>query len=179
MVEDLIFLDEFGINLAMTRTHARAPLGERAKITEPFPHGSNISVISAMGVHGVCAPLMLEGAVNSEVFEVYVQHLLVPCLRPGHIVLLDNVKFHYAPKAIELIEAAGARVLYLPAYSPDFNPIEGCISKLKTALRSFKARTRRKLTNALAKALALVTKEDIRGWFEHCGYVFSLKCKPL
>jgi transposase len=163
----------------MTRPHARAPLGERVRVTEPFHHGSNLSVISAMGVHGVCAPLRIEGAVNSEVFALYVQHLLAPCLRPGHLVLLDNVKFHYAPKAIELIEAAGARVLYLPAYSPDFNPIEGCISKLKTALRAFKARTKRKLTNALAKALALVTIEDIHGWCEHCGYVFSLNCKPL
>jgi transposase len=172
--EDLIFLDEFGINLTMARTHARAPLGERAHVTEPFHHGSNISVISALGMHGVCAPLTIEGAINSEVFELYVKHLLVPCLRPGNLVLLDNVKFHYAPKAIELIEAAGARVLHLPAYSPDFNPIDGCISKLKTALRSFKARTKRTLTSALANALALVTKEDIHGWFEHCGYVFSL-----
>ena len=174
-MEDLIFLDEFGINLTMTRTYARAPLGERVKVTEPFHHGSNISVISALGLHGVCAPMTIEGAVNSEVFVLYVQHLLVPCLRPGHLVLLDNVKFHYAPKAIELIEAAGASVLHIPAYSPDFNPVEGCISKLKTALRSFKARTKRKLTNALAQALALITKDDIRGWFEHSGYVFSLK----
>jgi transposase len=174
-MEDLIFLDEFGINLAMTRTHGRAPLGERVKVTEPFHHGSNISVISALGLQGVCAPMTIEGAINSEVFALYGRHLLVPCLRPGNIVLLDNVKFHYAPKAIELIEAAGARVLHIPAYSPDFNPIEGCISKLKTALRSFKARTQRKLTNALAKAMALVTEGDIRGWFEHCGYVFSLK----
>jgi transposase len=174
-MEDLIFLDEFGINLALTRTHARAPLGERVYVTEPFHHGSNISVISALGLHGVCAPMTIEGAVNSEVFELYVKHLLVPCLRPGHLVLLDNVKFHYAPKAIELLEAAGASVLHIPAYSPDFNPIEGCISKLKTALRSFKARTKRKLTNALAKALALITQDDIRGWFEHSGYVFSLK----
>lgn len=173
-MEDLIFLDEFGINLTMTRTHARAPLGERAQVTEPFHHGSNLSVISALGWYGVCAPMTIEGAVNSEVFELYVKHLLVPCLRPGHLVLLDNVKFHYAPKALELIEAAGARVLHLPAYSPDFNPLEGCIAKLKTALRSFKARTKRKLTNALAKALALITQDDIRGWFEHCGYVFSL-----
>lgn len=171
---DLIFLDEFGINLVMTRTHARALLGERVKVTEPFHQGPNISVISALGVHGVCAPMTIEGAVNSEVFELYVRHLLVPCLRPGHIVLLDNVKFHYAPKALELIEAAGARVLHLPAYSPDFNPIEGCIAKLKTALRSFKARTKRNLTRALAKALARITTADIRGWFEHCGYVFSL-----
>ena len=159
----------------MTRTHARAPLGERAKVTEPFHHGGTISVISALGVHGVCAPMMIEGAVNSEVFALYVEHLLVPCLRPGHIVLLDNVKFHYAPRALELMEAAGAKVLHLPAYSPDFNPIEGCIAKLKATLRSFKARTQRKLSNALAKAIALVTESDIRGWFEHCGYVFSLK----
>ena len=175
MREDLLFLDEFGINLTMTRTHARAPLGERVQVTEPFHHGTNLSVISALGLHGVCAPMTIEGAVNSEVFELYVKHLLVPCLRPGNLVLLDNVKFHYAPKAIELIEAAGASVLHIPAYSPDFNPIEGCISKLKTALRSFKARTKRTLTNALAKALASITKDDIRGWFEHCGYVFSLK----
>jgi len=175
VTENLIFLDEFGLNLTMTRTHARAPLGARATVTEPFPHGSTISVISALGVHGVCAPMTIEGAVNSEVFELYVKHLLVPCLRPGNIVLLDNVKFHYAPKAIALMEATGARVLHLPAYSPDFNPIEGCIAKLKTALRSFKARTQRKLTTALAKALALVTDGDIRGWFEHCGYVNSLK----
>jgi transposase len=173
-VEDLIFLDEFGITLTMTRTHARAPLGERAYVTEPFHYGSNISVISALGPQGVCAPMMIEGAINSEVFELYVQHLLVPRLRPGHLVVLDNIKFHYAPQALALIEAAGARVLHLPAYSPDFNPIEGCIAKLKTALRSFKARTQRTLTTALAKALALITQEDIQGWFEHAGYLFSL-----
>lgn len=174
-MEDLIFLDEFGINLAMTRTHARAPLGERAQVTEPFHHGGNISVISALGVQGICAPMTIEGAVNSEVFALYVEHLLVPCLRPGHLVLLDNVKFHYAPKAIELIEAAGAEVVHIPAYSPDLNPIEECISKIKETLRSLKARTKRKLSNALAQALALVTEDDIRGWFEHCGYIFSLK----
>jgi len=174
-MEDLIFLDEFGINLAMTRTYARAPIGERVRVTEPFHHGSNLSVIGALGVHGVCAPMTIAGAVNSEVFALYVEHLLVPCLRPGKIVLLDNVKFHYSPKAIELIEAAGAEVWHTPAYSPDLNPIEECISKIKETLRSFKARTKRKLYNALAKAIALVTEDDICGWFEHCGYVFSLK----
>jgi transposase len=174
-MEDLSFLDEFGINLARTRTHARAPRGARVKVLEPFHHGSNSSVINALGVHGVCAPMRIEGAVNSEVFAVYVKHLRVPCLRPGNLVLLDNGKFPYAPKALELIEAVGASGLSIPAYSPDFNPIEGGISKLKTALRSFTARTKRKLTNALAKALAWITKDDICGWFEHCGYVFSLK----
>jgi len=87
----------------------------------------------------------------------------------------DAPKFHYAPKAIELIEAAGAEVLHIPAYSPDLNPIEECIAKIKETLRSLKARTQRKLSNALAKAIALVTEDDIRGWFEHCGYIFSLK----
>ena len=115
MREALIFVDEFGINLTMTRTHARAPLGARAHVTEPFPHGSNMSVISALGLHGVCAPMMIEGAVNSEVFALYVKPLLVPCLRPGTLVLLDNVKFHYSPRAIEWIEAAGACVVHLPA----------------------------------------------------------------
>ncbi len=129
----------------------------------------------ALRISHECCPMTIAGAVNSEVFALYVEHLLVPCLRPGNLVLLDNVTFHYAPRAIELIEAAGASVLHLPAYSPDFNPIEECIAKIKETLRSFKARTQRKLSNALAKALALVTEDDIRGWFEHCGYVFSLK----
>ena len=90
-------------------------------------------------------------------------------------VLLDNVKFHYSPRAIALIEGTGATILHIPAYSPDLNPLEGCIAKINATLRSFKARTKRTLTNALAKAIALVTEGDIRGWFEHCGYVFSLK----
>jgi transposase len=170
----LIFLDACGLNLTMTRTPARAPSGERVQGTAPFHPGGNLSVIRALGGHGVCAPRLSEGAVNSEVLTLYVEQLLAPCWRPGPRVLLDHGKFPYAPKALELREATGARVEQLPAYSPDFNPLAGCIAKLKTALRTFKARTQRKLTHALAKALALVTEADIRGWFEHCGYVFSL-----
>jgi transposase len=119
--------------------------------------------------------MTIEGAINSEVFELYVTHRLVPCLGPGNLGLLDNVKFHYSPRAIEGLGAAGARVVHLPAYSPDLHPSEEGIAKIKEALRSFKARTKRKLYNALAKALALVTEEDSRGGFDHCGYVFSLK----
>ncbi len=158
----------------MTRTRARSPIGKRAAMLEPFNHGQNISSIGAMGLRGVCAPLMIEGAVNTEVFDLYVEHMLVPVLRVGDIVLLDNVKFHYSKRAISLIEAAGAKVVHIPAYSPDVNPIEHCIAKLKETLRSLKARTKRKLSNALAKAIGKVTTEDIRGWFKHCGYVFSL-----
>jgi len=112
---------------------------------------------------------MIEGAFNSEIFAVYVEQMRLPCLRPGAILVLNNIKFHYSPKALALIEAAGVKVLYLPAYSPDFNPLEECISKIKTILRRCKAQTQRKLYNALAKAIVLVTENDILGWFKHCG----------
>ena len=158
----------------MTRTRARAPMGQRAEVVEPFKRGSNFSVISAMGLQGVCASMMIEGAVDSQVFAAYVDHFLVPSLRAGNIVLLDKVKFHYSERAIKWIEATGATVIHLPAYSPDLNPIEEGISKIKETLRSLKARTKRKLYNALKKAIAMVTADDIRGWFEHCGYVSSL-----
>jgi len=171
----LIFLDEFGIHLAMTRTHARAPIGQRALVSEPFNPGTKLSVISALRLGGVEAPMMIEGAFNSEIFDLYVEQMLLPGLRAGMIIVLDNIKFHYSPRAIAVLEAAGVKVLYLPAYSPEFNPLEECISKIKAALRSFKARTPRKLYNALAKAIALVTENDILGWFKHCGYVFSFK----
>jgi transposase len=157
----------------MTRARARAPIGQRAEVVEPFQRGSHVSVISALGLQGVGASMMIEGAIDTPAFDAYVDHFLVPTLRPGNIVLLDNAKFHYSKSAIQSIEAAGAAVLYLPAYSPDFNPIEECISKIKETLRSLKARTQRKLYHALKKAMALVTGDDIRGWFEHCGYIYS------
>jgi transposase len=157
----------------MTRARARSPKGLRAETVEPFNRGQNISTIAAMGLRGVCAPMTIEGAINTEVFDLYVEHMLVPVLQPGDIVLLDNVKFHYSERAISLIEAAEAEVLHIPAYSPDFNPIEECISKIKETLRSLKARTKRKLYNALVKAIEKITAQDILGWFKHCGYVFS------
>jgi transposase len=170
----LVFVDEFAITITMTRTHARAPRGERAVVTEPFTYGRSVSVLSALSLRGVFAPMTIEGAVNGEIFDLYVEHLLAPALRGGDLVFLDNVKFHYSARAVSLIEATGARVEYLPAYSPDFDPIEECISKLKTILRTLKARTKRQLGSALKYALAQVTLEDIRGWFKHCGYTYSL-----
>ena len=158
----------------MTRTHARSLRGDRAVVTEPCNYGQSISVISALSLGGVFAPLTIEGAINSEVFDLYVEHLLAPALGAEDIVLLDNVKFHYSARAVSLIKATGARVEYLPAYSPDFDPIEECIAKLKTILRTLKARTQRTLSAALKYALAQVTIEDIRGWFKHCGYTYSL-----
>jgi transposase len=127
-----------------------------------------------MGLRGVCAPLRIAGAVNTEVFALYGEHLLVPVLRVGAIVLLANVKFPYSERAISLLDAAGAKVLPMPAYSPDFNPLEHGIAKITETLRSRKARTKRKRYHALAKAIEKVTPDDILGWFKPCGYVFSL-----
>ena len=158
----------------MTRTRARAPQGVRAEMEEPFQRGANFSTIAALGLDGVRAPFTIEGAFDREVFELWVRQMLVPALRKGDWVLLDNVQFHYSARAIEMIEAAGATVLHIPAYSPDFNPIEECFSKIKEYLRSAKARTERKLYLALAKALEKVTAADILSWFKHCGYVYSL-----
>lgn len=158
----------------MTRTHARSPQGARAEVTEPFNRGGNISVISSLSLAGVGATMSVEGAVDTLVFDAFVESFLVPTLLADDIVLLDNVKFHYSARAISLIEAAGASVLHIPAYSPAFNPIEECISKIKEFLRAAKARTKRKLLNALRKAIAKVSIEDVCGWFAHCGYTFSL-----
>jgi transposase len=157
----------------MTPTSARAPEGERAEVSEPFNQGSNISTIGSLSLSGVGPTMSIEGSVDTQVFDVYIEKCLVPSLLPGDTVLLDNVKFHYSARAIELIETTGARVIHIPAYSPDFNPIEECISKIKQALRKAKPRTLRRLLRALAKAIEKVTVDDICGWFAHCGYSFS------
>jgi transposase len=116
-----------------------------------------------MGLRGVCAPMSIEGAINTEVFDLYVEHMLVPVLQPGDIVLLDNVKFHYSGRAISLIEAAGAEVLHIPAYSPDLNPIEECISKIKETLRPLKARTKRNYTALWRKLLRKLLPKTFSG----------------
>jgi transposase len=157
----------------MSRTHARSLRGTRAIVSEPFQRGQNISVIGSLGLDGAGPTMAIEGAVDAVVFETYVEFFLVPTLCLDDIVVLDNVQFHHSARARQLIEAAGAKVLHLPAYSPDFNPIEECISKIKAILRSLKARTKRQLLNALAKALAKITIDDICGWFLDCGYVYS------
>jgi transposase len=172
--ERLIFRDEFGLHLGLTRLLARTPRGERVEMTEPFETGPNLSVISALVLGGVRAPFLIAGEINGEIFELYLRHFLIPELRPGDLVLVDRVSFHRGAGVAESIAQAGAWVELQPAYSPDFNPIEECISKLKLCLRSAKARTLRALRRALARALSQITREDIRGWFTHCGY----SCPP-
>jgi transposase len=170
----LVFVDEFGINRAMSRIYARAPRGERARVKEPTERGSNISVISALRLSGVGATMMIEGAVDTQVWDVYIERFLVPELKPGEIVMLDQVSFHGSLRAIGLIRAAGAQVEELPAYSPDFDPLEECISKVKGKLRSSRARTELGLLQALKRAIEKVTPKDIRGWFKHCGFTHLL-----
>jgi transposase len=169
-VARLWFIDEFGAHLALSRTYARAPRGCRAQVVERFDTGGNVSVISALTWAGVRAPLMIKGAINGEVLEGYVQHFLVPELRPGDIVIWDNVPTHKNERVRSLIAATGARLEPLPAYSPDLNAIEEGISKVKAELRRAKADTLRKLGNALKRAFGKITRQDIRGWFKHAGY---------
>lgn len=172
--EQLIFVDEFSLHTALTPEYGRAPRGTRVVLAEPFER-QRVSVIAALSLCGVAAPLTLPGAFDTDAFDAWVEQVLVPVLCPDDIVILDNVRFHFAGRAVSLIEAAGCRVVPLPPYSPDFNPIENCISKIKQVLRKAKARTLRNLYRALRQALTTITPEDIVGWFVHCGYIYSFE----
>ena len=170
LVERLKFLDESGSNLALTRLFGRAAKGVRVVEGVPQNYGENITMLAAIGISGVLAPLTINGAVDGAVFLVYVREVLCPTLSAGDIVVMDNLGAHKVAGVAEAIAAQGARVEYLPPYSPDYNPIEHCWSKIKTALRKAKARTREDLEAALKAALLQITEADVRAWFAHCGY---------
>jgi transposase len=170
-----LFVDESAVNTAMTRRYGRAPRGERVHDSAPRNYGSHTSVIGAMGLRGLVAMLTVEGAVDTLCFDAYLERVLGPRLRRGDVVVLDNLGAHRASRIEEVAEGRGARVLWLAPYSPDFSPIEQCWSKIKAFLRGAKARTGEGLDKALAQAINLVTKADIRGWFKHCGYSLARK----
>lgn len=170
-VADLVFLDETGTNTAMTQRYARAPRGERANGSAPRNHGPNTTLLGCLTRTGIGPAMLVEGATTTEVFTAYVEHLLVPWLRPGQIVILDNLSAHLGDRVRQLVEAAGCQVRYLPAYSPDFSPIEWAFSKLKTWLRAAMAHTRDELERAIAAGLDRITAEDADGWFYGCGYI--------
>lgn len=150
----LVFIDESGFNLAMTTLYARSPKGQRAHGHVPKNRGDNTSLIAAMSLdEGVMAAMTLSGAVDSVAFEVWLREVLAPQLHPGQVVVLDNLSVHKRQAVRELIEAKGCEVLFLPSYSPDFNPIELAFSKLKAFVRQQKARTREALDEAIAAAL--------------------------
>jgi transposase len=168
--EHLKFIDESGVNLAMTRRYGRAPRGERVVGAVPQNYGANVTMLAALSLQGVEAVMTIDGATDAEVFRAYVEHVLGPTLTPGDIVIMDNLRAHKVAGIRERIEASGARLIYLPPYSPDLSPIEPCWSKLKTLLRTAQARTRDALDVAIQQVLAAVTSSDADGWFHHCGY---------
>ncbi len=170
-VRRLKFVDESGVNLAMTRLYGRAPKGERVVGSVPQNYGQNVTVLAALGPQGLHAMMTVEGATDADVFRAYVKHVLGPTLAPGDIVVLDNLGAHKAVGIQQMLARRRVRLLYLPPYSPDLSPIEPCWSKVKTGLRAAKARTREALDAALSQALATVTPVDAYNWFRHCGYV--------
>ena len=153
----------------MDRTHGRAPSGVRVDGPVPHGHWKMVTLTAAVRLEGVGACLAFDGATDSAAFETYIGRCLAPTLRPGDIVVMDNLPCHKSAEVARLIEAAGARVRYLPAYSPDLNPIERLFSKLKAWLRSAGARTVEGLIEAMGDALRAVRAGDIVGWFGHSG----------
>jgi transposase len=166
----VVFIDETGATTAMGRTYGRAPAGERVQAPAPGAW-KNVTLISGMRRAGVVAPIALPGATDRQVFETYVKQALVPELGARDVVVWDNLASHNSASAIAAIEAVGARVMPLPAYSPDLTPIEEMFSKIKEGLRSIAARTVEGVIGAMGKVLNQITPDDIRGWFhDRCPY---------
>jgi transposase len=165
-----VFVDETGANCGMTPTYARAPRGRRARGRGPAQRGTNVTLVAALSLDGVGAPMTVSGALDGAGCAAYVRAVLAPSLRPGQPVIRDNVRPHQGAMVRARIEARGCRLLFLPASSPDLNPIEEAFSKRKACLRRAEARTRAALEEAIRAALAAITAHDARGWFAHCGY---------
>src|SRR3954466_12359926 len=164
----LVFVDETGGTTAMTPAYGRAPAGQRVEAAEPASWES-VTVIAALGMDGVRAPLAFEGAINAATFLTYVEQVLVPALHRGDVVIFDNLSSHLSPEVFEAIERAGASVLPLPPYSPDFNPIEEMFSKFKGFPRRIGARAKEHLYDAIGDGLREVTPRDMLGWSRHAG----------
>lgn len=154
----------------MTRRYGRAPKGQRVHGTVPLGHWEVTTLIGALALNGVRASFSVDAATDADIFQVFVQQVLCPALRPGDIVIWDNLPAHKSMDLQPAIESAGATLLPLPPYSPDFNPIEQCWSKIKEFLRAAEARTTEALGQAITQAFARITASDARGWFQYCGY---------
>ena len=166
----VVFVDESGTQTNMTPRYSRAPRGQRAYGAAPRNHGKNTTLIAALGASGMGAAMTLEGAADADAFVAYLAHFLVPTLRPGQIVVMDDLSVHKDKRVAPLIAGARCRLVYLPAYSPDFTPIEQAFGKIKTFLRRVEARTREALEEAIGAALATITAADAAGWFAAGGY---------
>lgn len=176
-VADLVFRDETGTNTAMTPRYGWAPSGARATGSAPRNHGPNVTLVTTLSLAGLGPPMVIDGPMTTLAFEAYVAQVLVPTLRPGQILVLDNLSAHTSQRTRTVIEAAGCTLRFLPPYSPDFSPIEWAFSKLKTWLRQAAARTSEALDAAIAAGLQQITRADARGWFTGCGY--NVTSQPL
>lgn len=163
--DDLVYLDESGFQTNMTRSHARCPRGQRAVDSIPRNRGRSLTLRCGLTFHGPVADMVVEDGVGGDVFVAYVRQVLVPLLREGQVVVLDNLGAHHRPEVRTLVEETGALLVYLPPYSPDLNPIELMFSKVKAAMRAVAVRTRQRVLDALSWALSTVTSNDVAGWF--------------
>lgn len=166
---NLVFVDESGVNLGMALLFARAMRGQRAVGHKPRNTGENVSLLGALSHQGLIASMSVKGSVDTNVFLTYLTQVLLPELWEGAIVVLDNLKVHHAAVIRQIIEAAGARLVFLPPYSPDLSPIELCWSKVKQFLRSRASRTYPALEQAMTDVTYYITEDDAWGWFNHCG----------
>lgn len=168
--ERLVFVDEMGANTSLSPLYAYSPVGQRARCSVPRNRGKNTTLLSSMSVGGMGPSLAVDGPTDREVFEAYLEKVLLPTLGAGQVVAMDNLSAHKGGRVRELVEAVGCELLYLPAYSPDLNPIEEAFSKIKGLLRKAKARTRDALVEAMGWTISAVSARDAKGFFEHCGY---------
>ena len=166
----LVFIDETWASTAMTRTRGRALAGERVRAGVPYGHWKTTTFIAGLRTDALVAPCVLDGPINRDAFEAYVEQVLLPALRPGDIAIMDNLSSHKGPAVRRMIEAAGAELLYLPPYSPDLNPIENAFAKLKALLRKAAARTVSSLWDVIATLLSSFAPAECRNYFAHAGY---------
>lgn len=166
----LVFLDESGLKTNMTRLYGRAHGGERCLDSAPCGHWETVTILSSIRLDGSTESLVFEGAIDRKMFDAYIKEVLAPTLCPGDVVIMDNLSAHKSQEASDEIRKCQAEVLFLPAYSPDLNPIEKMWSKVKQVLRGMKARTEEELFAATGTALDTITSSDAQGWFESCGY---------
>ena len=172
-----MFVDECGTHVSLAPIYGYSPKDERVRLKVPRNRGKNTTLLASISTEGMGPCLAVEGSTTAKVFEFYLEHSLAPELKEGWVVVMDNLPAHKPDRVRELIEDRGCKLLYLPPYSPDYNPIEEAFSKIKGVLRDAQARTRQTLVEAMGQALSTVTAQDARGFFEHCGY--HLAGQPL
>lgn len=166
----LVFVDEMGTHTSLAPLYGYSPRGRRTFFEIPRNRGTNTTLLSSMSLEGMGPSMAIEGSTTKEVFEAYIEHFLAPALKSGQIVVMDNLSAHKGERVRRLIEDRGCTLLYLPPYSPDLNPIEEAFSKIKQLLRAIGARTKEALVEAIGKVLDMVSVQDTKGFFTHCGY---------